>query len=116
MPLHSWRILDGVVSFPHDRHRKDITTLGPIIKQAIDAAVAPLKIELRDVKEELRDVKANFCYKGVWKTDEIYKVSNSVTDGGQIFIAMRNSQGQRPGFSDHWRLAVRKGQDGKDAR
>lgn len=55
-------------------------------------------------------------YKGVWKYGPYHKAA-SVTKDGNLFIALQDTlPGDQPGQSTKWRLAVRRGQDGKDAK
>lgn len=51
----------------------------------------------------------------VWKTGKSYEQGDGVTYGGQYYIAQRDTEAV-PGESPDWRLAVKRGRDGKDAR
>lgn len=50
---------------------------------------------------------------GYWKEGMQAKAGDGVTCGGSYWIAKRDT-GSKPGVSDDWRLAVKKGRDGKD--
>lgn len=63
--------------------------------------------------EALEASAADFKYCGTWKSDTLYRTGNFVTDGGSIFHANRASVGERPGTSDSFTLAVKKGKDAK---
>ena len=52
---------------------------------------------------------------GVWKEGASYAAGDGVTLGGSFFIAQRDTTA-KPGKSDDWRLAVKRGNDGKDYR
>jgi hypothetical protein len=52
-------------------------------------------------------------YKGVWKKGNAYTSGDLVTWGGSLFIAKVDSLDE-PGTSDAWKLAVKRGQNGKD--
>lgn len=52
---------------------------------------------------------------GVWKEDTSYAAGDGVTLGGSFFIAQTATLA-KPGKSDDWRLAVKRGIDGRDAR
>lgn len=53
---------------------------------------------------------------GVWLHDKQYEQGDGVTCGGNYWIALVDTKA-RPGENNSdWRLAVRKGRDGKDAR
>lgn len=51
--------------------------------------------------------------RGVWKSGESYARGDSVSFGGSIFIAQRDT-GSKPETDDSWRLSVKRGRDGKD--
>jgi hypothetical protein len=51
---------------------------------------------------------------GVW-TERSYAAGDAVSHGGSLFIAQQDT-GEKPGKSDHWRLAVKRGADGRDYR
>jgi hypothetical protein len=52
-------------------------------------------------------------YKGLWEPGQ-YKKGAWVTYGGSLFVAQSDT-GERPTNSDDWRLALKRGRDGKDA-
>src|SRR5262245_14924481 len=52
---------------------------------------------------------------GVWKDGTTYVAGDGVTLGGSFFIAQAETTA-KPGKSDDWRLAVKRGSDGRDAR
>lgn len=52
---------------------------------------------------------------GVWKEDVSYVAGDGVTLGGSFFIAQADTTA-KPGKSDEWRLAVKRGSDGRDWR
>jgi len=51
--------------------------------------------------------------KGVYKDGTSYLKSDGVTFGGSFWIAQKHTS-EKPGTGDEWRLAVKKGRDGKD--
>jgi integrin beta 3 len=52
---------------------------------------------------------------GVWKEGTAYVAGDGVTLGGSFFIAQGDTSA-KPGKSDEWRLAVKRGSDGRDLR
>ena len=52
---------------------------------------------------------------GVWQEGTAYVAGDGVTLGGSFFIAQADTTA-KPGKSDEWRLAVKRGTDGRDAR
>lgn len=53
--------------------------------------------------------------RGVWREGAEYRKGDCVTFGGSIWIAQKHAPDSRPGFGEGWRLAVKKGRDGRDA-
>lgn len=51
--------------------------------------------------------------RGVFKEGEMYSQGDAVTFGGSLWIARKMEPDGKPGLSDDWRLAVKKGRDGK---
>ena len=52
---------------------------------------------------------------GVWREGTAYVAGDGVTLGGSFFIAQSDTTA-KPGASDDWRLAVKRGTDGRDYR
>jgi hypothetical protein len=53
--------------------------------------------------------------RGVFRPGMRAEKGDGVTFGGQYFIAQRDTEA-KPGESPDWRLSVKRGRDGKDAR
>jgi collagen type III alpha len=54
--------------------------------------------------------------RGVFRDGEKYGKGDGVTWGGSFFIAKKDEPTGKPGESDDWRLAVKRGRDGKDVK
>jgi integrin beta 3 len=52
--------------------------------------------------------------RGVFKEGETYQRGDSLTFGGSLWIAQKDAPEGKPGLSDDWRLACKRGRDGKD--
>ena len=52
---------------------------------------------------------------GIWSGAKTYGKGAGVTYGGSFWISQIDNNKSKPGSSDDWRLAVKKGRDGKDA-
>lgn len=52
--------------------------------------------------------------RGVFKEGSVYEKGDGVTWGGSFFIAQKDNAEGKPGESDAWRLAVKRGRDGKN--
>ena len=64
--------------------------------------------------EELEQHQSSVKYRGVWSADEQYVLGNFCTDRGSLWHCNQTTR-ERPGDGRAWTLAVKKGQDGKDA-
>ena len=51
--------------------------------------------------------------RGVYKPDSEYQKGDAVTWGGSLWIAQKDGPASKPGEDSGWRLAVKKGRDGK---
>lgn len=54
--------------------------------------------------------------RGVFKIGTVYRKGDGITDQGSFWIAQKDEVTERPGSCDGWRLAVKRGQNGKDAK
>lgn len=59
---------------------------------------------------------AQFRDCGVWDESTQYENLNVVSHDGSMWLAQRSSLGERPGSGDAFRLAVKHGRNGRDAR
>lgn len=87
----------------------------PLVK-AIVAEVSEVIKEQNKRIDALESRMAQFGYKGVWQPGLVYRESNFVTDDGSIWACIKEQTTQRPGSGPDWRLAVKRGKDGRDAR
>lgn len=55
-----------------------------------------------------------FIDRGIFKDGETYVAGNGVTFGGSFWIAQKDNPQGKPGAGTDWRLAVKKGRDGRD--
>lgn len=75
-----------------------------------------LKMQRGDVVKEANIVLPINIDRGIFKEGQTYTAGDSVTWGGSYWIAQR-ATGAKPDSADSgWRLAVKKGRDGKDGR
>jgi len=62
-----------------------------------------------------RSIRLNHpIYRGIWK-EGAFKKGDSVTFGGSLFIAKRDTD-SKPETDDSWQLAVKRGRDGRDGQ
>lgn len=63
-----------------------------------------------------RSVKINAILdKGVFRDGEFYEKGDGVTYGGCFWIGQKDAPQGKPGESDDWRLAVKRGRDGRES-
>ena len=77
-----------------------------------------IKTVLSDGEEVSHHIKTSVPdYKGTHKDDVNYEKGDFTTWGGSLWHAWRDNPSGRPGTKDSgWKLAVKKGQNGKDAK
>lgn len=65
--------------------------------------------------ENVKESKLKLAHvldRGIWKEGNIYERGDGTTYGGSFWIAQKSTD-DKPGTSESWRLAVKKGRDGK---
>ena len=81
-----------------------------------DGRTVTVKMQAGEVVLE-RSVKiASVIDRGVYSADKSYEQGDGTTYGGCYWIAQKDAPEGVPGGSTDWRLAVKKGRDGKDLR
>jgi integrin beta 3 len=55
-------------------------------------------------------------YQGVYEEGYTYDVHDMVTFGGSVWVRTGADDGLRPSMSKAWKLAVKHGRDGRDAK
>jgi hypothetical protein len=79
-----------------------------------EGATFVLRLARGDKQKEWRLAKPTLadCYRGVWR-EGAFKKGDAVTWGGSLFIAQADTAA-KPESNDDWKLAVKRGRDGKD--
>ena len=86
------------------------------IKLGEDGRTVTVKMQAGEVVLE-RSVKiASVIDRGVYSAEKGYEQGDGTTYGGCYWIAQKDAPEGVPGGSADWRLAVKKGRDGKDLR
>jgi hypothetical protein len=80
---------------------------GELMQEQLD----PIRARL----DALEASDAQKAYRGVFSTAETYLRHNSVTHGGSTWIAERDDPGTPAVDGTGWRLAVKRGRDGRNA-
>lgn len=97
--------------------------------ECVVAGVAALKVELRDertmvvttalsgAEPTVTEIKLlHPLDRGIYRPEQKYLKGDGVTFGGSWWIAQVDEPTDKPGTSDQWRLAVKRGRDGKDTK
>jgi hypothetical protein len=84
--------------------------------QPTDERTLELIFEQGDRREIYELVFPVIIDKGVYKAGETYVRGDAVTWGGSLWIAQKETSEKPDGPDSGWRLAVKKGRDGKDAK
>ena len=73
--------------------------------------------ELQGLIDRVKSLESrpSLKYSGVWNADTQNNEGEFVTCSGSVWYC-RESTRDRPGTSDAWQLAVKRGNDGKDSR
>lgn len=88
--------------------------------QGVIGMVKPLRDRADALEKRIAELEAAKAksladfYKGPWMLGS-YKRGDVVTHGGSLFLALADTV-EKPAFSDSWKLIVKAGKDGKDAR
>jgi hypothetical protein len=106
------------------RNATDLTLIEKMVEQRVALVIKAASFVSPDSGRTLRwtigdtvhEIKTALVLDaGVWKESANYVAGDGVTLGGSFFIAQRDTAA-KPGKSDDWRLAVKRGSDGRDAR
>jgi hypothetical protein len=106
------------------RNASDLTYLEDRVAEQIGRAFKTASVTTADggrtlrwaIGETVHEIKTAIVLDaGVWKEGAAYVAGDGVTLGGSFFIAQADTSA-KPGKSDEWRLAVKRGTDGRDAR
>jgi hypothetical protein len=96
----------------------DPTALGAALGAAVKGVLDPLRARVSALERVEARVAAleraleQRAYKGVWDSALTYEQHNMTTLGGNLWIAKRATF-DRPGTSDAWQLAVKRGRDAR---
>ena len=105
------------------RNASDLTLLQEYIDQRFERALEAATVTTSDggrtlrwsIGNAVREIKTAIVLDaGIW-TERTYAAGDGVTLGGSFWIAQTETAA-KPGKSDDWRLAVKRGNDGRDWR
>jgi len=106
------------------RNASDLTFLQEYVVEQVERTLKTGKVTTPDGGRTLRWILGDTVHEiktaivldaGVWKDGVTYVAGDGVTLAGNFFIAQTTTNA-KPGKSEEWRLAVRRGIDGRDAR
>jgi hypothetical protein len=85
------------------------------VKKYIDDIADHIEERLLAVEASASNVRS-LTYRGTYQRAETYLKNNCLTEGGSLWIAIKDNPQGKPGASDDWQLAAKRGADGKDAK
>ncbi|MCK1517276.1 hypothetical protein IVB22_33190 [Bradyrhizobium sp. 190] len=87
----------------------------PVIHDLLQKVFEPVGRDLADLQNRVKELEERpaLKYAGIWNSDAIYRTGMFVTDGGSLWHAQRASVNERPGSSDAFVLAAKKGRDAR---
>jgi hypothetical protein len=106
------------------RNASDLTFLQDYVVEQVGRAIKTASVTTSDggrtlrlaIGETVHEIKTAIVLDaGVWREGTTYAHGDGVTLGGSFFIAQADTAA-KPGQSDDWRLAVKRGADGRDFR
>ncbi len=107
------------------RNAADLQLLKDYIDQAVTAKLGAAKVTSPDGGRTLRwqfgdnivELKTAIVLDaGVWKDGAAYAEGDGVTWAGSFWIAQADTSAKPGGEGEDWRLAVKRGRDGKDGK
>lgn len=101
----------AIESLPAPKDGKDGLSLDDLEVKLLDRELV-FKLGERTEKFKL-DL---FKFQSDWKAEKVYQKGDIVVAGGSSHIAVKESEGERPGASDSWKMLVKRGRDGRDGQ
>jgi hypothetical protein len=96
----------------------DLTKGKPAVKQIVSDLFYRFSGRFAALEQRLTELeRCPLDWKGVWSPDTHYTARSLVTHNGSVFYAQSKvAKGVMPGEGEGWKLIVKRGRDGKDAR
>src|SRR5262245_55055265 len=95
--------------------RGELQQIADVLRPRLKA-LADENAALRARVEVLETRPVGLTYAGVWEPTKSYARDEGVTCSGSLWICLTGNTGMRPGTAPAaWRLAVKRGADGKSA-
>lgn len=95
----------------------DIKQMIESMARVVNKVLEPMRADVKALGARvaaLEAANAEKAYFGVYDGDSGYRKHNMVTHGGSMWVALEDAPaGTRPGESDEWQLAVKKGRDAR---
>ncbi len=86
-------------------------------RNADDIVVERVVERLVSMSDQWRGKDGTSIYDaGIWTQSQTYPKGAGVTYGGSFWISQIDDNRSKPGKGNGWRLSVKKGRDGNDAR
>jgi hypothetical protein len=89
----------------------------PVTLGFLDGLLESIEDIVKDLRRRVVELEQKpLGFKGFWSGEEQYDKGAITSFHGGLWMAVEPSIGRKPGENSHWRLVVKKGRDGKDAR
>jgi hypothetical protein len=106
---------DGAVLTPGRVDGRDGLSIEDLSVEYDGERTMTLVFSRGDKRKEIPVTFPAMIYRGIYEPGRDYARGDTVTQGGSLFIAQAVTSA-KPGTSDEWRLAVKRGADGRDSR
>lgn len=110
------KLRELVDAIPRPKDGKDGFDLEDFDCQPVDERTIKLMFSRGDAVHSYELEFPVTIYRGVFKLDEDYARGDATTWGGSLWIAEKATSAKPDSPDSGWRLAVKKGRDGKDAK
>jgi hypothetical protein len=108
-------LIRAMENAPKPKDGKDALGFDNLSFEQIDERNAVFRFSLGDSIKEFPVKLAAFLDRGVWDVDaDSYLKGDGVSWRGSFFIAQKDGPEGEPGTSQDWRLAVKRGRDGRE--
>ena len=110
------KLRELVDAIPKPQDGKDGFSLDDFDCQPVDERTIKLMFTRGEVMHSFELEFPVTIYRGVFKAEDAYARGDAVTWGGSLWIAEKETNAKPDSPESGWRLAVKKGRDGKDAK
>jgi hypothetical protein len=104
-------VAETVATRPAGLSPREMAIAEAIMKALCSTDIFPLEDRVKAL-----EARPALVDRGVWKEGETYEAGSAVSFGGSLWLAQRSTSAKPDSPDSGFRLAVKKGRDGKDAK